>query len=89
MKTVARSEETVVVVPPVLDVVQVQVALVIVLVQDRTVEVTVRVPPDQTDNVLSAIRYTIHRILDWTESDLRSLTHQQKAPSVFIIGQAA
>ena len=86
MKTVARGEEPVVVVPPVMNVVEVQVTLVIVLVQDRTVEVAVRVPPDQTDNVLSAIRYTIHRILAWTESNLRSLTHQQKAPSVFIIG---
>ncbi|MBU1685336.1 hypothetical protein KJ662_03710 [Patescibacteria group bacterium] len=58
MKTVARGEESVVVVPPVLHVVEVQVTLVIVLVEDRTVEVAVRVPPDQTDNVLSAIHCT-------------------------------
>jgi hypothetical protein len=47
MKTVAGSEEPVVVVPPVVDVVEVEVPLVIVLVQDRADEVAVRVPPDQ------------------------------------------
>ena len=58
MKTVARGEEAVVVVPPVVDVVEVQIALVIVLVEDRADEVAVRVPPDQTNNVPSAICHT-------------------------------
>jgi len=59
MKTVAGSEEPVVIVPPVVDVVEVEVPLVIVLVQDRADEVAVRVLPDRTDNVLSAIYFTV------------------------------
>jgi len=47
MKRVARGEEPIVVVPLVVNVVEVQVTLVIVLVENRADEIAVRVPPDQ------------------------------------------
>ena len=89
MKKLAGGEEAAGAVPPVTDVVQIQLTLTIVLVQNRTIDVTIRVTPDRTEIVPSAIHATIRRIFGRIVSDSGFLARRQKVPSVFICGQAA
>lgn len=85
MKRLSDGYEPIVRVPVIVEPVEVQVALVVVLVQDRNVEVAVRVTPPRAVFVQSAVHTTIRRMLERIASDLRFLTHEQKTPSIFIL----